>query len=84
MRQIYVDSLFAHDLHLLRWNTRGVQSGRIKIEIKTGSVQIVSHSYELLDRAMLRVDVVRLHWPATFFRKTDRWDYARELLPEAD
>lgn len=47
--QIHVDSLFAHDLHLPRWNARGVQRGRIKIEIKTGSAQIVSHSYELHD-----------------------------------
>lgn len=70
VRRIHVDSLFAHDLHLLRWNARGVQSGRIKIEIKTGPVQIVSHSYELLDRSVYtRVYILaRLHWPATFFK----------------
>lgn len=87
VRRIHVDSLFAHDLHLLRWNARGVQSGRIKIEIKTGPVQIVSHSYELLDRYTCMC--VCVYWlvytgqPHSLEKQTDRI-ISGELLPEID
>lgn len=61
----------------------------MKIEIKTGPVQIVSHSYELLDRALLRVQegvtwLVCTGRPRSLGKQTDVGDYARELLPEAD